>query len=124
VKEIVLGYFPAAVGLVALLAMAVFFWTQIGPGSGRGFGNRIALHLGIPRNVFYSLLGNGVKGSSLEFLKSLEQAKLSLDDASIELAPSLNRGIERLEARFGAQEMHDKVKPVVARLLAQSEQKK
>ncbi len=28
-----------------------------------------------------------------------------------------------MEARFGTQEMYDKVKPIVARLLAESEQK-
>ena len=32
------------------------------------------------------------------------------------IAPSLSRGIERLEARFGTQEMYDKAKPIVAGL--------
>jgi hypothetical protein len=46
---------------------------------------------------------------------------MTLDEASVELGPSLNRGYERLAARFGAQEMYDNVKPIVARLLAASE---
>jgi hypothetical protein len=118
-----LGYFPLVAGLIALIGLAVFFWTRLGPGSGRGFGNRIAAHVGMPKNVFYALLENGVKGSSGELLLSLEKSKLSLDEASVELGPSLNRGIERLEARFGPQMMYDKVKPVVARLVAEFERK-
>jgi hypothetical protein len=56
-------------------------------------------------------------------LASLEKSKLDLDQASIELGPSLSRGIERLEARFGPQEMIDKAKPIVARLVSESDQK-
>ena len=114
-------YFPVIVTLVALLGMVVFFWREIGPGSGRKLGNRIAAHIGIPKNVFYMLLANGVKGSSRELLVSLDKAKLGLDEASVELGPSLSRGIERLESRFGAQEMYDQAKPVVARLVAEFE---
>lgn len=116
-----MGYFPLVAGLIALIGLAVFFWTRLGPGSGRGFGNRIAAHIGMPKNVFYALLENGVKGSSGELLQALEQSKLSLDEASIELGPSLSRGMERLEARFGAQMMYDKAKPIVARLVAEFE---
>jgi hypothetical protein len=103
--------------------LVVFLWRQIGPGSGRKLGNRIASHIGIPKNVFYALLENGVKGSSRELLLSLEKSKLGLDEASVELGPSLGRGIERLERRFGTQEIYDKVKPVVARLVAEFERK-
>jgi hypothetical protein len=66
-------------------------------------------------------LVNGVKGSPRDLLVSLEKSKLDLDQASIELAPSLSRGIERLEARFGPQEMIDKVKPIVARLMSEAD---
>ncbi|KAB2912143.1 MAG: hypothetical protein F9K30_21115 [Dechloromonas sp.] len=116
-------YFPVLLAFIALLALPVFFWNQVGPGSGHRLGNRIAAHIGIPRNVFYALLTNGVKGSSRELLRSLEKSKLSLDEASVKLGPTLNRGIERLEGRFGAQEMYDKAKPIVARLVAESERK-
>lgn len=112
-------YFPVLVALLVLLWVAVFFWREIGPGSGRVLGNRIAAHIGIPRNVFYALLVNGVKGSSRDVLVSLEKAKLGLDEASIELAPSLSRGIERLEGRFGTQEAYEQAKPIVARLVAE-----
>ena len=116
-----MGYFPAIVSLVGMLGLLVFFWTQLGPGSGRRLGNRVASHIGIPRNVFYALLANGVKESSRELLRSLEKSKVELDEASVALAPVLNRGIERLEGRFGAQESYDKAKPIIARLLAKSE---
>lgn len=106
-----------------MIALLVFFWRQIGIGSGRTFRNRIAAHLGISRSVFRSLLVNGVKGSSRDLMVSLEKSKLDLDQASIELGPSLSRGIERLEARFGSQEMIDQVKPIVARLVSKSQQK-
>jgi hypothetical protein len=116
-----LGYFPAIVGLLGVLGLIVFFWTQLGPGSGRRLGNRVASHIGIPRNVFYALLVNGVKGSSRELLRSLEKSKTGVDEASVALAPSLSRGIERLEGRFGPQEAYDKAKPIVAGLIAKSE---
>lgn len=111
------------VGLLTLGALAAYFWRRYGIGSGRAFGNRLAAHNAIPKNTFYYLLDSGTKGSSREFLVSLEQSNLSLDQASVAMAPSLSRGIERMEARFGPQEMYDKAKPIVARLLAGSEQK-
>jgi len=116
-----LVYFPVVVGVVALVGLVVYFWRQIGPRSGRAFGNRIAAHIGMPRNVFHGLLGHGTGGSSHELLASLESLSLTLDEASVELGPILNRGIERSEARFGAQEMYDRVKPIVARLIAEPE---
>ena len=110
-------------GLLALVAIAVYFWRRYGIGSGRAFGNRLAAHNGIPRNTFYYLLDSGAEGSSRELLATLEQSNQSLDQASVAIAPSLSRGIERMEARFGPQEMYDKAKPIVARLLAESEPK-
>ena len=115
---------PAAalVGVVAIVALLVFFWNRSGIGSGRSLGNRVAAHIGIQRSLFYSLLDHGVKGSSRDLLAALEKSKLSLDQASVKLGPSLSRGIERLEAHFGPQEMVEKAKPIVARLVAQGEQ--
>ena len=107
-----------------LIALLVFFWRQSGVGSGRTLGNRIAVHIGIPKSLFHSLLAHGVKGSSRDLLASLEKSKLSLDEASVALGPSLSRGIDRLEARFGTQEMVDKAKPIVAKLVSESEQKR
>jgi hypothetical protein len=105
------------------MALLVFFWKRSGVGSGRSFGNRVAAHIGIPRSLFHSLLDHGVKGSSRELLASLERAQMDLDQAGVALAPSLARGIERLEHRFGPQEMVDKAKPIVAQLVSQSGQK-
>jgi hypothetical protein len=115
---------PAAaiVGIVTLIALLVFFWRLAGIGSGRAFGNRIASHLGIPRGLFHSLLQHGVKeSSSRDLLASLEKSNPGLDRASVALGPTLSRGIERLEAHFGSQETVDRVKPIVARLVAQAE---
>ena len=111
---------PALAGLLILAGLSVFFWRRLGAGSGRRFGNRVAAHINLPRNAFYALLDNGAKGSSRELLASMEKSKLELDQASIELAPSLQRGIERLEARFGPQDMYEKAKRIVARLLVKS----
>lgn len=115
---------PAAiVGVVALVALLVFFWKQSGIGSGRAFGNRIAAHIGVPKSVFHSLLDHGLSGSSRQLLASLEKSTLELDQASVELGPVLAKGIERMDARFGSQEMVDKAKPVVARLVSEFERK-
>jgi hypothetical protein len=116
-------YTVAISGVVVLVALLVFFWQRSGIGSGRAFGNRIAAHIGVPRGLFHSLLDHGVKGSSRELLASLEKAKMDLDQASVQLGPSLARGIERLEVRFGSQETVDKVKPIVARLVSAYAQK-
>lgn len=109
-------------GIVLLAGLAVFLWTQIGPGSGRGFGNRVAAHVGIPRGLFHSLLVHGVKGSHLDLLASLQKSRVSLDQAAAALGPPLARGIERLEARFGQQDTVDAVKPIVAKLVAAPDQ--
>lgn len=111
----------AIVGILTLVGLLVFVWRQSGIGPGRRFGNRIASHVGIPKSLFYTLLDNGAKGSSRDLLLSLENANLDLDQASIELGPTLSRGIERLEARFGPQEMFGRLKPCVARLTSEFE---
>lgn len=111
----------AIVGIAALVSLLVFFWRRSGIGSGRAFGNRIAAHIGVPRNVFHMLLTHGVSGSPHDLLASLAKSKPELDQASAELGPRLAKGIERMEARFGRQEMVDKAKPVVARLVSEFE---
>lgn len=113
-------YIAAAVGVIWILAM-VLVWTRGGLGKGRKFGNKIAKHLGMSNNFFHSVLENGVSGSSLQLLAMLEGAGWSLERASIELAPSLDRGLIALESRFGRQQMIDSAKPVVAQLLNESE---
>ncbi len=69
------------------------------------------------------LLVNGVAESG-DVLKTLEKSKLDLGQASIALAPVLAKGIGRIEARFGPQEMIDNVKPIVARLVSEFEMKR
>lgn len=113
----------AIVGVVVVIALAVFFWRRSGIGSGRRFGNRVAAHIGIPKSLFHSLLDSGVKESSRDLLASLKKSNLSPAQAAVELGPTLAKGIERLEARFGPQEMIDKAKPIVAGLVSAFEQK-
>jgi hypothetical protein len=114
-------YSAAIVGVAALLALLAFFWKRSGIGSGRAFGNRIAAHIGIPRNVFHMLMTHGVSGSPRALLATLAQSTQGLDQASVALGPTLAKGITRMEARFGRQEMVDQVKPIVARLVAEFE---
>ena len=110
-------YAPIVVGVVAIIAILVFFWKRMGAGSGRAFGNDIATHLGIKRSLFYSILDHGTKDSSRQLLASLAHSKLDVEAASLELGPTLQKGIERLEARFGQQDSVDAAKPKIERLV-------
>jgi hypothetical protein len=112
----------ALVGIAALLALLVFFWQRSGVGSGRMFGNRIAAHIGMPKKVFHMLLAHGARDAYARQLAALEKSHADLDQASVQLGPVLAKGVERMEARFGRQEMVDKVKPIVARLASAFEQ--
>jgi hypothetical protein len=101
-----------------LIALMFFLWKHFGVGSGRSFGNKIAKHIGLRQSTFWYLIDNGAKGPALDLLKSLEQSNTNLDQASAALGPVLQKGIERLETRFGPQEIYEVAKPVVARLVA------
>ncbi|PKO43413.1 MAG: hypothetical protein CVU30_07410 [Betaproteobacteria bacterium HGW-Betaproteobacteria-3] len=116
-----MDYFPTIFGVVVLIGIAVFFWRREGPGSGRAYGNRIAAHIGIPKKVFWPLLENGVEGSSRELLASLQRDGVSMGVASARVAPVLVRGMKRLEARFGTQEMYEHAKPRIAAVLPEPE---
>ena len=89
----------------------------MGSGSGRSFGNDIAAHLGIKRSLFYSILDHGTKDSSRQLLASLAKSKVGVEAASVELGPTLVKGIERLEARFGQQDMVNDAKPKIGKLI-------
>jgi hypothetical protein len=106
---------------MVLIGIAVFFWKREGPGSGRAYGNKIAARIGIPKHVFWALLENGATGSSRALLSALQKDRVSIDAASMQVAPALVRGVERLEARFGTQEMYEQAKPRIARLLSVAE---
>ncbi len=101
-----------------LIVLMFFFWKHFGIGSGRTFGNKIAKHIGLRPSTFWYLIDNGAKGPALDLLKSLEESNTSLDQASVTLGPVLQKGIERLETRFGTQDIYEVAKPVVARLVA------
>jgi hypothetical protein len=103
---------------VAWLLLMLFLWTRGGLWKGRKFGNKVAQHLGMSNNFFHSVLENGVKGSSLQLLGILDVTRLTLEQASVQLGPSLNRGLVALEERFGRQEMIENAKPLVAKLVS------
>jgi hypothetical protein len=112
-----LEYFTTLITLGLLVAVASYFWKNYGPGSGRSFGNKIASYNDISRNTFWYLVDNGAKGSALDELKAIERSTETLEQASIALAPTLQRGLERLEARFGPQNMYELAKPKIYRLV-------
>ena len=116
-----MSYFPTIFGVLVLVGIAVFFWRREGPSSGRAYGNKIAGHIGIPKKVFWPLLENGVKGSSRQMLAELQAQDVSLMEASARVAPTLVRGIQRLEERFGRQEMYEQAKPHIAAALPNGE---
>lgn len=102
---------------LAIAAIWTLIWLRGGLSKGRKFGNKIAEHLGMSSSFFHSVLDNGVSGPSLQLLATLESAGCTLNRASVELAPSLKRGLFTLENRFGRQEMIDNAKPIVAQLM-------
>ncbi|WP_296491651.1 hypothetical protein [Rhodoferax sp.] len=114
-------YAPTVIGVVTLLAILVFFWKRSGLGSGRRFGNKIAQHIGIQRSLFYSILDHGTRDTSRKLLASLANSKLGVAEASVELGPTLVKGVERLEAHFGEQEMVNDAKPKIMKLIASAQ---
>lgn len=109
--------------IIAIPVLLMFFvWTRGGLGKGRKYGNKIARHLGMSNSFFHTALENGVTGPSLQLLAMLDSANLTLQQSSVQLAPSLERGLVTLEARFGRQEMIDDAKPIVSLLLKEWEE--
>lgn len=112
-----------AVGLLSVwIVFMILIWTKGGLRKGRKFGNKIAKHLGLTNNFFHSVLDNGTSGPSLQVLATLETGNLSVHQASVELGPSLNRGLAQLETKFGPQEMIENAKPVVMNLVREWEE--
>ena len=101
--------------------LMVLVWKLGGLGKGRKFGSKIAKHLGMSNNFFHTVLENGVSGSSLQLLAILERTGWTPARASIELAPSLERGLIAMENRFGRQEMIDNAKLIVVQILKEWE---
>lgn len=96
-----------------------FVWWRAGLGKGRKFGNALAKHLGMNTGFFHTVVENGVTGPSLQVLSILERSGCTLQQACVELAPSLERGLIALEHKFGRQEQIDSAKPIVADLVNQ-----
>ncbi len=112
-----------AVALLSVwIAFMILIWTKGGLRKGRKFGNKIAKHLGFTNNFFHSVLDNGTSGPSLQVLAILETGNLSVHQASVELGPSLRRGLTQLESKFGPQEMIENAKPIVMDLVREWEE--
>jgi hypothetical protein len=112
-----LQYLTTLITLGLLVAGAAFLWKNFGPRSGRAFGNKIASYNDIARNTFWYIVDNGAKGSALDELKAIEKSTETLEQASIALAPTLQRGLEILEAHCGPQNMYELAKPKINRLV-------
>lgn len=88
---------------------------------GHKFGVRIANHLGMKRDFFFSLLGGGgcccVLGSPETILEQILEEGMPEEQASVELAPYLEQGLEFYVRDFGADEEVEKAKPVIAGLV-------
>ena len=107
--------------LLLWLAFMAFIWFRVGLSKGRKIGNKVAAHIGIEKNLFHTILENGVTGPSLQTLSILDNAYLSIDQISVMLAPSLTRGVLALEQRFGQQHQLELAKPIVSALQARWE---
>ncbi len=108
--------------IVALVVVAVlaFGWKFFGLGKARKYGNRIADHLGISRNLFHSILESGVGKDGMPSLMLLNGLQaVPVDRAAVRLAPSLIRGMMALESRFGPQQQIEEIKPVVTTLFVE-----
>ena len=81
------------IGIAILVLLILLMWTRGGLGKGRKYGNKIARHLGMSNNFFHTVLENGVTGPSLQALAMLEGAGFTLQQSSVQLAPSLERGL-------------------------------
>lgn len=107
-----------AIGIFSTWILLLLLSRTVGGlGRGRRYGNKIARHLGISNNLFHTLLDNGVNGSSLQLLAMLERTGMTMEQASIQLAPSLERGVIALENKFGGQDQLERLKPIVSQLV-------
>ena len=111
------------IGLLVFPGVLWFAWTKLGLREGRAYRNRLAEHLGVPRNLFHQSLDDGVNGPSLMLLSTLEKSGMSLDQVAVELGPSLARGLDKFDARFGRLPMTDAIRPTVAKLSREWERK-
>jgi len=90
--------------VVIVYSLWRFVWRKAGLGEGRQYGNQLAKHLGWKKNLFHTILENGVDGPSLMLLNTVKHEDLDDHQATVLLAPNLSRGISALTHRFGAQD--------------------
>lgn len=85
---------------------------------GRFYGNKVAAHIGIPKNLFHTLLDK-TPMPSLLWLAHLKETGTSLEDTATVLSPYMRVRLYALEDSFGPQPMLEEAKPVVERLYRQ-----
>lgn len=105
------------------LSLSVWFvvWKVFGLGRGRAYGSRLADYLGWRRNFFHTVLDLGTNNGSLLLLSSIEKSGASHHQATVFLAPYLSIGLQKLEARFGAQQQIVAAWPAVEGLVKEWE---
>ncbi|PJX20083.1 hypothetical protein CAP48_19380 (plasmid) [Advenella sp. S44] len=107
--------------VVIVYSLWRFVWRKAGLGEGRQYGNQLAKHLGWKKNLFHTILENGVEGPSLVLLNGVKQANVDDHQATVLLAPHLSHGITVLTHRFGAQDQLVEVFEKVEKLYAEWE---
>lgn len=112
-----LGWISVGVSLAVWLVA----WTVLGLGRGRAYGSRLADYLGWKRNFFHTVLDLGTNNGTLMLLSGMEKSGASHHQATVSLAPYLSIGLQKLEARFGAQQQIVAAWPTVEGLVKEWE---
>ena len=90
---------------------------------GHKFGVRVASHLGMKSDLFFSLIGGTggccgcALGSPETVMDQLLKEGFSEEEAAVELAPYLEQGLELYVQDLGADEEVEKARPVIAGLV-------
>lgn len=109
----------AAAVIAALLLLNHLIYVKSGLQGGRKYGNEIAAQLGIPSNLFHTILEFGAKPlPHLKVLADMKAGGIPPEEAAKELASLMAIGVENLEKKFGPQEAMNVIKPTISRLLS------
>lgn len=84
-------YFIAIITLVPKLA------------SGRRYGNKVADCLGISRSIYHAAMEEGGMAQHMLALYSLKHSGATVAEVCVHSCKYLDRGLDKLELRFGTQ---------------------
>lgn len=89
--------------LLGCLLMILLLWVSIPMLLGRFYGNRIAKFIGMPKNLFHTILDHGTNNTSLTLLNSMRLQGLKELEALRLIIPRMDVGIMKLQMKFGQQ---------------------